>query len=521
MLEFHICPQKGCCVFVADYANNIFCNGCNAQRFRKCAHVGCRGKNYDECTHKFENKISNKSLFYRPITNLISKLLELPAFITALNYSFLNKTSSYKYMDCSHGSTYKKNMDEMIQKYNDLFADKIKNKPIMINLLLGQFYDGCQLYKKKCIVFWPLNLIILNLPPSYRVRLGIGMFLLSIFTSMQHSNVEDFLLRSLVVGELQKLNEGIHMNVQGVNYFIQARMILTILDTIAVQEFLHVQTNQSLSGCFVCHNGKGYNYLLDRQVYIGIREMSDLRHYCRKFGQSGKCCPPNYYVHGKQDECFEVIEYENANDIAIYDIIPPIRIAGLFDVCDKNNSENISRWLRNPSNNWVWYHTEHDYRIFKDDLHYHHSDYRPKVAYERKTNKQYLKLGELARENCKNNPKLEKHSKHVNGVKGTWAMAELDYVDIETDVCWGGMHALMNVATNMIENWKGERITKSSTHMIEYCRLTGTHPDLYRLFEVYVDKKKTKTKTVSVDYYKWEISNDVQDKVIPNKILKP
>jgi hypothetical protein len=44
MLEFHICPQKGCCVFVADYANNIFCNGCNAQRFRKCEHVGCRGK---------------------------------------------------------------------------------------------------------------------------------------------------------------------------------------------------------------------------------------------------------------------------------------------------------------------------------------------------------------------------------------------------------------------------------------------------------------------------------------------
>ena len=62
--------------------------------------------------------------------------------------------------------------------------------------------------------------------------------------------------------------------------------------------------------------------------------MSDLRHYCGKFGQSGrKCCPPNYYVHGKQDECFEVIEYKNANDIAIYDIIPPTRIAGLFDVC--------------------------------------------------------------------------------------------------------------------------------------------------------------------------------------------
>jgi hypothetical protein len=63
---------------------------------------------------------------------------------------------------------------------------------------------------------------------------------------------------------------------------------------------------------------------------------------------------------------FEVIEYENANDIAICDIIPPTRIAGLFDVCNKNNFENISRWLRYGYNNWVWYHTEHDYRIFID-----------------------------------------------------------------------------------------------------------------------------------------------------------
>ena len=41
----------------------------------------------------------------------------------------------------------------MIQKYHDLFADKIKNKPIMINLLLGEFYDGFQLYKKNVLFF--------------------------------------------------------------------------------------------------------------------------------------------------------------------------------------------------------------------------------------------------------------------------------------------------------------------------------------------------------------------------------
>ena len=46
---------------------------------------------------------------------------------------------------------------------------------------------------------------------------------------------------------MQKLNEGIHMTQKVVNYFIQAQMILTI----TVQEFLQVQTNQFLAGCFV------------------------------------------------------------------------------------------------------------------------------------------------------------------------------------------------------------------------------------------------------------------------------
>jgi hypothetical protein len=265
MIEFNICPQHGCCAFVGDYKDYIYCKGCGAERYRKCSHLGCRGINYEDCTHTKSRKISNKSLFYRPITLLIISLLETPGFLRAFNYSFHNKTDTYKYMDCSDGSTYKKNLNEMINHYNDIFKNT-ETKPIMINFLLGQFYDGCQVYKKKFVVFWPINVIILNLPPSYRVKLGIGMFLISIFTSKAKSNVEDFLLRSLMVEELKSLKEGINVKVNGVNYFVQARMILSILDTIAVEDFLHVQTNQSLAGCFVCHNGKGYNYPLDCQI---------------------------------------------------------------------------------------------------------------------------------------------------------------------------------------------------------------------------------------------------------------
>jgi hypothetical protein len=518
MLEFHVCPQFGCCAFVGDYEKNIYCNKCGAERFRKCSHVGCRGKTYAECGHTFNNKISNKSLYYRPITSMIIKLLETDGFLEAMNFSFLNKTDSFKYMDCSHGSTYKKNYDEMCKNYEKEFAGISKeNRPIMINLLLGQFFDGVALFKKKHSVFWPLVFIILNLPPSYRVRLGIGMFLLSVFTSKQHSNVEDFLLRTMVVGELKKLNEGIIVNVKGVNYFVQARMILTILDTIAVEDFLFVQTNQSLTGCFVCHNGKGYNYLLDRQVYIGCRNLSDLKHFCRHIGQSQKCCPPNYYIHGKQQDCFDVLEYENPDDIEVNEILLPVRIAGSFVICDKNNSLNLSTGLRNKNNQWVWHHPEYDPKIFRNDLYYHHCDYRPKIEYKRKTNDEYISLGEKNRLKLHLHPNTPDNKRHENGVKDTWPMAELDYSNIETDVCWGGMHSLMNVASNIIENWKGERVTlKTSKVLVNYCRLTATHPDLYKgKTETLMDKngKESIKFTPSVARYKWEIPESVQKKV--------
>jgi hypothetical protein len=517
MLEFHICPKLGCCAFVGDFKMNIVCQKCGAERFRKCSHVGCRGKSYEECHHLFSRKISNKSLFYRPIISLIVKLLETEGFLEAMNFSFLNKTDSYKYMDCKHGSTYRKNYEEMTRNYEKEFAGIFENRPIMINLLFGQFFDGIALFKKKYNVFWPLVLIILNLPPSYRVRLGIGMFLLSVFTSKQHSNAEDFLLRTLVVGELKKLNEGIIVTVKGVNYFVQARMILSILDTIAVEDFLFVQTNQSLCGCFVCHNGKGYNYKLDRQVYIGSRILSEMQHFCRHIGQSRKCCPPNYYIHGKQHDCFEVIEFQSADDIEVNDILLPTRIAGNFDICDKKNSLYLSAGLRNHDNQWVWHHPEYDPLIFRNDLYYHHCDYRPKAEYKRKTNAEYILLGAKNRLKLRLNPLTPFKERNENGVKDTWAMAELDYSNIETDLCWGGMHALMNVASNMIENWKGERFTlKKSKIFVEYCRLTATHPDLYRgKTETVKDKNKNEiTKfTPAVKNFKWEIPEFLQNQV--------
>jgi hypothetical protein len=46
-----------------------------------------------------------------------------------------------------------------------------------VSLSFSEFYDGGQLFKSKSTNYWILMTHILNLPPTSRGKLGIGMFL--------------------------------------------------------------------------------------------------------------------------------------------------------------------------------------------------------------------------------------------------------------------------------------------------------------------------------------------------------
>jgi hypothetical protein len=356
------------------------------------------------------------------------------------------------------------------------------------------------------------------------------MFNISIFTSKLKSNAEDFLLRTLAVGELKELEKGILICVDGVEYFIQARMILTILDTIGFEDYLKVQTNQSIAGCYVCFHGKGYNYLMDRIVFIGHRELVSLRHYLRNFGMSRKCCHPDYYKHSVYSAAdtinhfFEHIDAasdgkkkkKNLNNMKIPS-------GDKFIICDKNNTEHLREFLLDADSNWDWYHVEpeFDMHIFENDLYFHNCDYRPFKPYRRKSNQQYVNCNEKVKEKVADNPKLLKKNRVYQGVKGNWPLTELSYSNVETDVCWGPMHCLGNVCANIIENWKGERIDikirNKKKNVIEYCRLTGTHPDLYTGKE-WEDKNGKKAFKTDVSNFKWEINEMQQKKVFNNKL---
>jgi hypothetical protein len=192
---------------------------------------------------------------------------------------------------------------------------ELNNVPVtMVNLLLSEFYDGCQLFKSKVCNFWPLMISILNLPLFLRVQLGVGSFLLSLFTGALNTPAERFLLEECLCEELLQFYNGIQYNIDGKIFFVQARLISTILDTKAFEETLHVHASNSYSGCFLCNTGEGSYYGVKTIYQNDHRTYLPITHYLRNSGQSGYCCPANYnYKEYKKLKNDSIETNENSN----------------------------------------------------------------------------------------------------------------------------------------------------------------------------------------------------------------
>lgn len=87
------------------------------------------------------------------------------------------KPLDYKYIDATSGSTFLNAMEIMKSRFHDKYQNNLKNV-IMICLVLSFFCDGIQVWKSKVATFAPAFLAIMNLPPAYRNKLGIGSNLL-------------------------------------------------------------------------------------------------------------------------------------------------------------------------------------------------------------------------------------------------------------------------------------------------------------------------------------------------------
>ena len=242
-IQFDQC-ENDCCVFVGNLDTAYFCPTCDYPRFRPCTRSECKGKGTDTCTHlRNDDGIAWKSFYYRMLIPLIVDLINTKCFVSALHYQNETMESGTGcrdfYSDILDGEVAKEHLNSMVENFK-AWCNETKNNAtsIPINLLFMQFYDGGQLFKYATCNFWGLFTSILNLPPTYRGKVGISQFLSAIYGGT-HGNAEKFLFTDLYCEELRSLYEGFeYVSPSGKRYFIQARLIFHSMDTKALEPIL-------------------------------------------------------------------------------------------------------------------------------------------------------------------------------------------------------------------------------------------------------------------------------------------
>jgi hypothetical protein len=167
-------------------------------------------------------------------------------------------------------------------------------KLVPIYIPLKIYEDGAQTFKKRAVKFVPFMTSILNLPPSFRSVVGVGMFLLGISSFGEEHEARNFLIRDCFIKEMMELYHGVELVVTNVRYFIQARVILHGYDTKGLQPVLRVRgENAKLTPCPLCRHSNTYmnDYLGTVPCYENMRHLLPLNHWLRAIGQTQQCCP--------------------------------------------------------------------------------------------------------------------------------------------------------------------------------------------------------------------------------------
>jgi hypothetical protein len=469
------------------------------------------------------NNISVKLLYYRPIIPLICELLEFPDFVRALNYKYFKTPpppppdgadeDEFCYEDVSDGRNFKKHMNEMDENFikNE---EKYESTLIKINLLISQFYDGIQVFHKRYKSFWPLMITILNLPPSIRNKIGVGMFLITMFSGVQGTPAENYMFDKCFVEELKMLQEGLIIYCREKYFFVQVRLIYHCVDTKALGKLIKTHEANSLMGCPFCEIGKGSKRAkLDKVVYPGHRILLHDNHLLRYFGKSQVCCPPSYYAQEIVflEEC-ETIEQDSRHlfhaqylhlkkkmeSLEIFEfserLLPQIVYSGSCEVENKTKAQyeairkNTNQFYVNRDEAYMWYHEHFAPTLFTEYLQFVHCDLRKQISNTRISNDQYVANG-LEAEELNSNKRVKKEFA-VDGVKGICPFCELSYFDYATDICYDPFHVFMDFGKHLFDLLKSSVNPKTE----KFCMQNNTHSFLWPRPEEDKNKEEKKKK---------------------------
>lgn len=409
-LHFDIC-KEGCCVFEGTYKDDVKCFNCQTLRFHPCTQYLCK-ENFNEtdCRHSLTSRKAISFIQYKPIIPLFIQLIRTKGFIDALY--FINKDTQAELLtDVNDGCVMKVHMQEMdlnVRRFYNNNKDKqFTNVPILLSL----FYDGVQVFSTVTSNFWPMVISILNLPPTFRSTVGAGMFMIALFTAIKNTRPEDFLITDCLATEIRELYKGIFMEIDSKNYFIQARLVMHVLDSPGAAEHLKVHAHQAAGSCALCNAIHGVVRTDLGVKWEGHRGMLEETNYLRFFGQSGLCCPVDYYTkkeafipifNGNNQTENTIPASQRLNPVIDSNIhqtegkIVPIQataqmLKSLHLCCDVNRNIKESVITAVKAEKYTWHHSEIDPKKLKDILFFHHFDLRLRKEYSRRTNDEYVK----------------------------------------------------------------------------------------------------------------------------------
>jgi hypothetical protein len=490
-LEWHACPT-GDTVYVAQHADDKECKICGKARTNRCTVSYCDSPNEaHNCVH-YAYRTPKKTVFYKPITEILRTLLKYDAFRYLISYK---NTSRSKYDDLMNCPIPKKHLKEMDARWERFVQEHVNeyfpierndactiehvrlkangNILIPINILLSINYDGIQTFKRRSNIFTPLIVSILNLPPFLRVTVGVGMFTISVFTGGDSVKadakiLEDFIFLNCLIKELLMLKDGVIiedlLEYGGKQYFLQVRLILHLYDTRALEGIMHVQAAGAYAACPLCGLiSGGLKRELDKVVYLGHRVGLPLSHYLRRIGQGCMCCPRNFHTNYFSGEIVpkdkklplnQPYVVPNWNTTVSSRILKSTEFRTLEPCEGTEAHRKACKELATLGElQFVWFHED----VIKKDavikhlqphLYYHYADYRPLPTKIRVTTKEYIQHGEYAFDN----------KQPYKGIKGIAFFALLPYFDKETQLNWDPFHVLMNDSRALIDLLKGTRV---------------------------------------------------------------
>jgi hypothetical protein len=339
--------------------------------------------------------------------------------------------------------------------------DELPYNCVMSNHLLSEFYDGAKLFDNRQSNFHALVIQLLTLPPTYRVKNGCGSFVISTHNIGAGSLAERTMIFKFLIEDLKFLKQGFLQEIDGVNYFIQARLNTHLWDTIAFAANACVKVNNAKEECIVCGGIHGtYRLGLHHCYYMGHRRCLPINNRLRWYGTSKRCCPKGYYLGDAAAQDVVNLLFEGTDTVTNPAAMPVTAVhvkynPGNSTGCDTNpmqlqlDMQETDYYFKERSvmvygkgnNNNQWYH-EDEYPFDKTGFHkflsYPHLDLRKELEISHITNEDFDARGIQALQD----------KKPFRGVHKPWPFKGISKWN---HISWECFHAITNVCKIMLE----------------------------------------------------------------------